>query len=131
MTGRTARTDWREADGGTAVVTATGSAAVTEQRLASARSLLRSRRELTVLSAMSPQQPDDLLAALIDVARADGCRLRILLADLEGAYKFLDAASLAEVRSGQVRLVSVAGAGPSALRFWFFSFLVSLLVLFT
>src|ERR1700733_6584770 len=66
MTGRTARTDWREADGGTGVATATGSAAVTEQRLASARSLLHRRRELTVLSAMSPQQPDDLLAALSD-----------------------------------------------------------------
>jgi 4-hydroxybutyrate CoA-transferase len=97
------------------MATATGSAAVTEQRQASARSLLHGRRELTVLSAMSPQQPDDLLAALIDVARANGCRLRILLADLEGAYKFLDAASLADVRSGQVRLVSVAGAVPAAL----------------
>jgi acyl-CoA hydrolase len=64
---------------------------------------------------MSPQQPDGLLAAIIEVARDTGVRLRILFADLAGSLAFLDAAARREVVAGRLELVSLAGAVPADL----------------
>ena len=91
------------------------SAAQQAQRVQAARALLSGRRQAAVISAMSPQQPDELLAAIITVARHTGVRLRILFADLSGSLAFLDGAARGEVAAGRLELISLAGAVPADL----------------
>jgi 4-hydroxybutyrate CoA-transferase len=88
------------------------------QRVEAARALLSGltdRHRAVVISAMSPQQPDGLLAAIVEVARDTGVRLRILFADLSGSLAFLDAAARQDVIAGRLELVSLAGAVPADL----------------
>ena len=59
------------------------------RRREAARALLAGRREVVVISAMSPQQPDQLLAAIISEARRASVHLRILFADLTGEMRWL------------------------------------------
>jgi acyl-CoA hydrolase len=61
---------------------------------------------------MTPQQPDGLLRALLQEARRRDIRLTLLLADLTGSFPFLDENDAADVASGRVTLVSLAGGIP-------------------
>jgi 4-hydroxybutyrate CoA-transferase len=83
--------------------------------LAAAEALLPDADRVTVLAAMSPQQPDVLLGSLVAVARNRSIALTLLVADLAGAYAFLDEAGHEDVRAGRVQLVALAGAVPRAL----------------
>jgi 4-hydroxybutyrate CoA-transferase len=80
-----------------------------------ASTLLRDRSRARVLVAMSPQQPDALVAAVIAVAAKAGIELELVVADLTGAFGFLDASGVEAVISGQLRITSIAGAIPRAL----------------
>jgi 4-hydroxybutyrate CoA-transferase len=61
---------------------------------------------------MGPQQPDELLRALIQQSRALDVRLTLFVADLTGSFGFLDEADLADARSGRLEIITLAGAVP-------------------
>lgn len=86
-----------------------------DRRREAARALLTGRREVVVISAMTPQQPDELLAAIISEARRASVHLRILFADLTGVLAFLDERARADVAVGRIELVSLAGGVPREL----------------
>jgi 4-hydroxybutyrate CoA-transferase len=90
-------------------------AALHQWRHEAARALIAGRREVVVISAMTPQQPDELLAAIISEARRASVRLRLLFADLTGALAFLDEGARADVAVGRIELVSLAGGVPREL----------------
>ena len=75
-----------------------------------AESMLLGRTSAAVLSAMGQGQPDSLLRALVAEARRRDVALTIYFADLSGRFSFLDEADEPDVRSGRLRLVSLAGA---------------------
>lgn len=77
--------------------------------------LLAGRTQAVVLAAMWPQQPDRLLAAVIEAARAAEVGLTVLFADLSASLAFLDETAERDVIDGRLRLVSVAGAIPKRL----------------
>ena len=77
-----------------------------------AATLLRGRSDARVLAAMGPQQPDGLLRAIVDEARARDLELTLLFADLSGAWAFLDDRDAADVAGGRLHLVTLAGATP-------------------
>jgi acyl-CoA hydrolase len=85
------------------------------RRHEAARALLAGRRKVVVISAMTPQQPDELLAAIISEARRASVHLRLLFADLTGALAFLDEGAHADVAVGRIELVSLAGGVPREL----------------
>ncbi|MBS7705482.1 acetyl-CoA hydrolase/transferase C-terminal domain-containing protein [Chelatococcus asaccharovorans] len=88
--------------------------AATESELITvAGRLLAGRREVRVLSAMSPQQPTELIGALIDVALERDVRITLFVADLDGLYGFLDPGHRGAVERGQLRLVALAGGIPA------------------
>lgn len=64
---------------------------------------------------MSPQQPDALIGAVIAVAAESGVELELVVADLTGTFRFLDASGVDAVTSGRLRITSIAGAIPRAL----------------
>jgi acyl-CoA hydrolase len=80
-----------------------------------AASLLDGLDEATVVSAMSPCQPDRLLRALITVSRRTGVRLTLLVADLRGDWAFLDGQAESDARADRLRLVCLAGTVPRRL----------------
>jgi 4-hydroxybutyrate CoA-transferase len=82
---------------------------------AGAARLLAGLTEAVVLAGMWPQQPDALLAGLIDRARRDDVTLTVLFADLEGSLAFLDERAERDLVEGRLRLVSVAGTLPRRL----------------
>ncbi|GCE44620.1 hypothetical protein I1A62_23080 [Rhodococcus sp. USK10] len=88
---------------------------VNDTHIAAARSLLHNHSHATVLAAMSPQQPDALIAALVRIARRDDVELTLVVADLSGQFTFLDDTAVADLRAGRLRVVSVAGAVPRQL----------------
>ena len=53
-----------------------------------AEALLADRDRATILSAMSPCQPDDLLAALLRTGRRRDVQLTLLIADISGRFGF-------------------------------------------
>ncbi|MGW3471277.1 acetyl-CoA hydrolase/transferase C-terminal domain-containing protein [Saccharopolyspora sp. NPDC000995] len=85
---------------------------MTTEHAIDASRLLAGRTRAVVLAAMWPQQPDGLLAAVIDAARAADIGLTVLFADLTGSLAFLDEAAEHDVLEGRLQLVSVAGAIP-------------------
>jgi 4-hydroxybutyrate CoA-transferase len=85
------------------------------EHLSAAAALLNSRRSVTVLSAMSPCQPDELIGALLTEGRRLGVAMRLLIADLTGRWAFLSDEDEADLRSGRLRLVSLAGVVPKRL----------------
>ena len=89
--------------------------ATPESRRRAANSLLEGLARPRILAAMSPAQPDELLAALIDVALERGALATVVLADLPGIFSFLDDRRTAALRSGDLRLVTLAGAVPAPL----------------
>lgn len=84
--------------------------AVTASHWSAAQSILAGRSAATVLAAMSPQQPDVLIRAVLVTARRLGVHLTLMFADLSGALAFLDDEACADVDAGRLRLVSLAGA---------------------
>jgi acyl-CoA hydrolase len=70
---------------------------------------------VTILASMYPQQPDELLAGVVSAARERRVALTLLVADLTGAYRFLDGHARADVQSGRLQLVALAGAVPRDL----------------
>ncbi|PBC35686.1 hypothetical protein CJ179_47455 [Rhodococcus sp. ACS1] len=83
--------------------------------LEAARTLLRNRSRARVLVAMSPQQPDMLVAALISAARQSGVDLELIVADLTGTFQFLDEAGVSDLTHGHSRVTSIAGSVPRTL----------------
>ncbi|WP_218040864.1 acetyl-CoA hydrolase/transferase C-terminal domain-containing protein [Acrocarpospora macrocephala] len=79
-----------------------------------ARELMSGLAEPVVLAAMSPQLPETLVTALIREARASQRRLTLLIADLSGAWAFIDDA-MSDVTAGTLRLVTVGGGIPRRL----------------
>lgn len=77
---------------------------------AAADRLLAGRSSVRVLAAMSPQQPDDLIKAVLTAARRRGIELTLMFADLAGGFGFLDEAAAGDIADGRLRLVSLAGA---------------------
>jgi acyl-CoA hydrolase len=75
-----------------------------------AAELLRGLDRATVVSAMSPCQSDALLRALLEQSSRAEIPLTLMIADLSGAWAFMDDAAEAAVRAGRVRLVCLAGA---------------------
>lgn len=82
---------------------------------AAAGALLSGLSSATVLSAMSPCQPDAMLAAILAEGRRTGATLTLLVADLTGRWNFLTTADEADLGTGRLRLVSLAGAVPRRL----------------
>ncbi|UFS58097.1 acetyl-CoA hydrolase/transferase C-terminal domain-containing protein [Subtercola endophyticus] len=80
-----------------------------------AESLLDGRSEVTVCAAMSPQQPTFLLAALIREARRLGIAIRLLVADIDGTFDFLDDDGRIDLASGRLQISMLAGGVPRAL----------------
>lgn len=80
-----------------------------------AQRLLAGRSSATVLAAMSPQLPHDLVTALVQVARARDVELTLLIADLTGAWAFLDPVALDDAVNGRLRLIALAGGVPAFL----------------
>jgi acyl-CoA hydrolase len=80
-----------------------------------AERLLDGRREATIVSAMAPQQPDRLLNALLNVARARGIQLRLLLADVTGEFRFLDKDGERDLAAGALGITMLAGSVPRRL----------------
>jgi hypothetical protein len=80
-----------------------------------AQALLPDGDRATILAAMSPQQPDVLLGALVGAARERGTALTLLVGDLDGAYRFLDEQARGDVRAHRLKLVALAGAIPREL----------------
>jgi 4-hydroxybutyrate CoA-transferase len=85
---------------------------ITDEQLAAAEGVLAGRASATVLAAMSPQQPDALMRAVLSVARRREVRLTFAFADLYGSFAFLDDQAVADIERGQLRLKALAGAVP-------------------
>ncbi|MCU1480674.1 MAG: hypothetical protein JWQ19_1460 [Subtercola sp.] len=80
-----------------------------------AETLLDGRAAVTVCAAMSPQQPTFLLAALVREARRLGIAIRLLVADVEGTFDFLDEDGRNDLASGRLQISMLAGGVPRAL----------------
>ncbi|GES19992.1 acetyl-CoA hydrolase [Acrocarpospora pleiomorpha] len=80
-----------------------------------ARELMSGLAEPVVLAAMSPQLPESLVTALIREARTSRRRLTLLIADLSGAWAFIDDDAMPDVTAGTLRLVTVGGGVPRRL----------------
>jgi 4-hydroxybutyrate CoA-transferase len=80
-----------------------------------AERVLDGRSEVAIVSAMAPQQPDRLLAALLREARARRIAVRLLLADLTASFRFLDAEAERDLASGELAITLLAGAVPRRL----------------
>jgi SpoVK/Ycf46/Vps4 family AAA+-type ATPase len=57
------------------------------EHLQAAEKLLDGHGQVTVLAAMTPNQPDDLLAALLDAGRRRRIQMTLLVADVGGRYR--------------------------------------------
>jgi 4-hydroxybutyrate CoA-transferase len=90
-------------------------AASVAEALLDAKSLATSRTSVTVLSAMWPDQPDELLGALINEARNRQLPLHLLIADLSGRLAFLDDDGLKQLAGGSLRITTLAGSVPRRL----------------
>ena len=82
---------------------------------AAAQQLLAGLDRAQIVAAMWPQQPDGLLAALVDVALERRVQLSVLVADVAGSYGFLSESAVEALRVGRLRVVSLAGAVPRRL----------------
>ena len=83
--------------------------------LEDAEALPTSQTQVTVLSAMWPDQPDELLRAIIDEARNHGVFLHLLIADLSGRLAFLDDEALKGLSDGSLSITTIAGSVPRSL----------------
>lgn len=79
---------------------------------AAMRRMLSGRDAVRVIAAMSPQQPDDLIALLLQTAIEMRVKVVLMFADLGGRLAFLDEAMRPHVESGRIALVALAGAVP-------------------
>ncbi len=87
-----------------------------EARERAAEALLEGRSgHVSVAAALGPGQPDPLLAAVLAAARRRDLALTLLIGDVPGGFAFLDASAEAELDSGRLRIVSLAGATPRRL----------------
>ena len=77
--------------------------------------LLRGLKTARVLAAMSPQLPEDLVEALVEVARRKGVELTLLIADLSGQWRFVSPAALDDLAQDRLKLVVLAGGVPRRL----------------
>jgi acyl CoA:acetate/3-ketoacid CoA transferase beta subunit len=77
-----------------------------------AEALLAGRERATILSAMSPCQPDDLLAALLRTGRRRGIQLTLLIADISGRFGFAQERDRRDLIDGALSIVALAGATP-------------------
>ncbi len=84
-------------------------------RRRAAESLLAGLRSARVLAAMSPQLPTELVAELVRVAQARNIELTLLIADLSGAWEFVDESAVDDVIAGRLHLVGLAGGVPRRL----------------
>src|ERR1700683_25300 len=74
---------------------------------------LRAGRErATIFSAMSPCQPDDLLAALLRTGRRRDVQLTLLIADISGRFGFAQERDRHDLIDGALSIVALAGATP-------------------
>jgi 4-hydroxybutyrate CoA-transferase len=80
-----------------------------------AAALLRGWPQVTVMSAMSPSQPDGLLTAILAESRARDIGLTLLIGDLSGRWGFLTDDDEPRWRDGRLRLVTLAGGVPRRL----------------
>jgi len=76
---------------------------------------LDGRGEVTIVAAMAPQQPDDLLTALLRVARARAIPVRLLVADITGEFRFLDEEAGRDLSAGRLAITLLAGSVPRRL----------------
>ena len=94
---------------------AAGSASTGQARRRAAEHLLEGLDQPRILSAMSPQQPDELLSALVDVGLSRNTPMTVLVADLEGTFSFIGARETEAMRNGLLTVVTLAGAVPRRL----------------
>jgi 4-hydroxybutyrate CoA-transferase len=76
---------------------------------------LDGRGEVTIVAAMAPQQPDDLLTALLRAARARAIPVRLLVADITGEFRFLDEEAGRDLTAGRLAITLLAGSVPRRL----------------
>ncbi len=69
----------------------------------------------TILAAMSPQLPSALVRQLLDEARAGDIEVHLIVADLSGAWDFLDGAAQNDLAAGRLKVTAVAGTVPRHL----------------
>jgi 4-hydroxybutyrate CoA-transferase len=80
-----------------------------------ATTLLQGLERATLLAAMSPQLPVDLVRALIDHAGRNDVRLTLLVADLTGRWDFVGDAAMPQLHDGRLRPRLLAGGVPARL----------------
>ena len=76
---------------------------------------LDGRTKVTIVSAMAPQQPDRVLAALLREARARRIAVRLLVADTTASFRFLDEDAERDLASGGLSITILAGSVPRRL----------------
>lgn len=91
---------------------------IPEPVLQAAIRLIGGRPAVTVVAAISPQQPDGLMRAMIAAARRSAARLTLMFADLDGRFAFLDEQCRQDVDNGKLHLVALAGAIPRRWSQW-------------
>ncbi len=77
--------------------------------------VLDGRTEVTIVSAMAPQQPDRLLRALLREARVRRIAVRLLVADITASFRFLDTEAERELAAGGLAITMLAGSVPRRL----------------
>ena len=77
-----------------------------------AERVLDGRSEVTIVSAMAPQQPDLTLQALLRAARARRVAVRLLVADLTASFRFLDEDAERDLAAGALAITLLAGSVP-------------------
>lgn len=82
----------------------------TQEQLSAAETVLSGRTSATVLAAMSPQQPDALIRAVLVAARRRDVDLTLMFADLYGTFAFLDDEAERDIKEGRLHLISLAGS---------------------
>lgn len=68
-----------------------------------------------VVCAMSPEQPDLLIAALIESSLSRQRPIDLLVADLDGRLPFIGAREIRAIHDGLLTVTTLAGAVPAAL----------------
>jgi hypothetical protein len=80
-----------------------------------AERVLDGRGEVTIVSAMAPQQPDRMLGTLLREARVRRIAVRLLVADLTARFRFLDEDAERDLAAGDLAITLLAGSVPRRL----------------
>jgi 4-hydroxybutyrate CoA-transferase len=80
-----------------------------------AAEILDGKDHLNLVTAMTPQQPTRLIAALLREARHREICVSLYVSDLTARFAFLDGDPEDDLRSGRLRITMLAGGAPRAI----------------